>query len=95
VNISLLYNESAGEGIASDDLKDQIERGGHQVVKTVQRKEDISGVLDSPVDLVVAAGGDGTIASAAKAVAGSGIPLAILQPTTSREASASREPSRS
>jgi diacylglycerol kinase family enzyme len=78
VKISLLYNESAGEGIASDDLKDQIERGGHQVVKTVQRKEDISRVLDSPVDLVVAAGGDGTIASAAKAVAGSGIPLAIL-----------------
>ena len=78
MKISLLYNESAGEGISSDDLKDQIERGGHQVVQTVQRKVDISRVLDSPADVIVAAGGDGTIASAAKAVAGSGIPLAIL-----------------
>ena len=78
MKISLLYNQSAGEGISSDELKDQIERAGHDVVRTVQREADTARLFDPRVELIVAAGGDGTIASAAKAVAGSGIPLAIL-----------------
>ena len=78
MKISLLYNQTAGEGISSDELKDQIERAGHDVVRTVQREADSARLFDPRVELIVAAGGDGTIASAAKAVAGSGIPLAIL-----------------
>ena len=78
MRVSLLYNKSAGEGISAEDLTAQIERGGHDVVRTVQREADISVLLDPPVELVVAAGGDGTVAAAAKAVAGSHIPLAIL-----------------
>ena len=78
MKVSLLYNKSAGEGISAEDLTAQIERGGHEVVRTVQREADISVLLDPPVELVVAAGGDGTVAAAAKAVAGNNIPLAIL-----------------
>ena len=78
MKVSLLYHESAGEGIAVEDLTAQIERGGHEVVRTVQREADLSVLLDPPGELVVAAGGDGTVAAAAKAVAGSNIPLAIL-----------------
>jgi diacylglycerol kinase (ATP) len=78
VKVSLLYKKSARESISTEDLTAQIERGGHQVLQAVQRGTDISVLLDPPVELVVAAGGDGTVAAAAKAVAGNNIPLAIL-----------------
>jgi diacylglycerol kinase (ATP) len=78
VKVSLLYNKSAGDGISADDLTAQIERGGHRLLRTVQRGTDSSVLFDQPVELVVAAGGDGTVAAAAKAVAGHNIPLAIL-----------------
>ena len=78
MKVSLLYNTKAGEGISAGELTRQIERGGHEVVRTVQRKGDTAALLEPPAELVVAAGGDGTVAAAAKAVAGSNIPLAIL-----------------
>ena len=78
MKVSLLYNKSAGEGISAEDVTAHLERGGHEVVRTVRRKGDNSVLLDPPVELVVAAGGDGTVAAAAKAVAGTNIPLAIL-----------------
>jgi diacylglycerol kinase family enzyme len=78
MKVSLLCNKSAGEGISAEDLTALIERGGHEVVRIVQRVEATSVLLDPPVELVVAAGGDGTVAAAAKAVAGHDMPLAIL-----------------
>ena len=78
MNVALLYNKTAGEGISAGDLRAQIERGGHEIVRTVQREADMSALLAPPAEIIVAAGGDGTIASAARATAGSGVPLAIL-----------------
>ena len=78
MQIALIYNEHAGEGMSRDELTEQVERGGHEVVATLGSHSDLTRVLKTPAELVVAAGGDGTIASAAKAVAGSGRPLAVL-----------------
>ena len=78
MKVALFYNKDAGEGLAPGMLRDQLTRGGHEIVRSIRRGTQISGLLDAPVELVVAAGGDGTIAAAARAVAGSEIPLAIL-----------------
>jgi diacylglycerol kinase family enzyme len=78
MKISLLYSEGAGVGVSADSLREQIERAGHQVVDVVEKDSDVERMLERPAELVVAAGGDGTVWRAANALAGRGIPLAIL-----------------
>jgi diacylglycerol kinase (ATP) len=79
VRVSLLYNPSAGEGEASHPLPEMLTRHGHQVVTVVDDKRQAEQrLLAQPCDLVVAAGGDGTVGLAARAVAHRGVPMAIL-----------------
>jgi diacylglycerol kinase (ATP) len=83
MNVSILYNEDAGEGISGQSLRELIERAGHTVLEIVtsDRLKAADGLkrrLDARTDLMVAAGGDGTIATGAGIVAGSSTPLAIL-----------------
>lgn len=77
MKISLLFNESAGDGISSDWLCDAMKRAGHGPIRLV-KKSEFDRVLEDSPELVVAAGGDGTVRRAAEAIAGHGIPLAIL-----------------
>jgi diacylglycerol kinase family enzyme len=82
VNVSILYNEDAGQGISGDSLRGLIERAGHTVLDVVTgdqlKIETSSRPIDTRSDLIVAAGGDGTVAVAAGVVAGTSTPLAIL-----------------
>ena len=78
MRISLLYSEGAGTGVSAASLREQMERGGHTVVEVVEKDADVERMLERPADLVVAAGGDGTVWRAANALAGRGIPMAIL-----------------
>ena len=76
--MSLLYNKNAGDRLPLDRIREAIERHGHELVRVVEKHTDVEGLLDERPDLVAAAGGDGTIALAARLLAGRGIPLAIL-----------------
>jgi diacylglycerol kinase (ATP) len=78
VRISLLYNESAGKGVTLVQIRSAIEGHGHDLVRIVEKKTDSGRLLDEPCEVVVAAGGDGTVSTAARLLAGRGIPLAIL-----------------
>jgi diacylglycerol kinase family enzyme len=78
MRVSVLYNEDAGDGLSSNDLRDQIERLGHDVVHLVDHPTAFARTLDDSIDLAVTAGGDGTVRNAAVALAGRSIPLAIL-----------------
>jgi diacylglycerol kinase family enzyme len=78
LRIALLYNDDAGEGATLRQIREAIEEHGHAVVRAVEHLDDTSDLLDETADLVVAAGGDGTVAEAARVVAGRGIPLAVL-----------------
>jgi diacylglycerol kinase (ATP) len=78
VKLALIYKQTAGEGVSRRELTDQLERSGHHVLRALDVDADLSRLLSPDVDLVVAAGGDGTIAVAAKALAHSGVPLAVL-----------------
>lgn len=77
---TLLHNPKAGGDAAAsrDDLLAWLERAGVEAVYVNSKKDDLDAALEDPGALVVAAGGDGTIAKAARRLAGRGIPLAIL-----------------
>jgi diacylglycerol kinase family enzyme len=82
VNVSILYSRDAGHGISGDNLRDLVESGGHSVLEIVTAERlEANGSRrrpDSRSEVLVAAGGDGTVALAAHMVAGSSTPLAIL-----------------
>jgi diacylglycerol kinase (ATP) len=78
VRVALFHNEAAGDGRSVDEITTLLERHGHRVVHVVDRECSAESILEHHADLVVAAGGDGTVATAARVLAGSEIPLAVL-----------------
>jgi len=74
----LYWNDSAGGGTSLDEVSVLIAKAGHSVECVVERPADLPCVFGVPIDCVVAAGGDGTVARAGRALAGRDIPLAIL-----------------
>lgn len=80
MRVTLLHNQSAGsENHAADELKAAIEGAGHRLVEVSSGLEElIASVRERPADVIAIAGGDGTVGRAACALAGCGIPLAIL-----------------
>ena len=77
MRICLYWNKTAGGGISLDRLTSIVDGAGHHVERVVDDVTDLPSPLDD-VDCVVAAGGDGTVARAGRALAGGPIPLGIL-----------------
>lgn len=74
-----MHNASAGkEDHSAAELIDEIRRAGHHVVEHVGRRKELAEAIRRPCDLVVAAGGDGTFGKAARILAGTAIPLAVV-----------------
>ena len=78
LRVMLYHNEDAGEGASAHDLTATIERHGHTVVAVVGTSDDATRILEAESDLVVASGGDGTVSTAARVLAGKATPMAIL-----------------
>lgn len=78
MKIALLYNEDAGYSVKVDDIRTAIERRNHEIVYAIDKDDDGRGLLDAGADLIVVAGGDGTVAGAVRLMAGHPMPLAIL-----------------
>jgi diacylglycerol kinase (ATP) len=78
VRISLLYKEDAGRGVRAETLRHRIERAGNQLVHSIDRKSDLAKLVGDRTEMVVVAGGDGTVWRAMSALAGRSTPLAIL-----------------
>src|SRR5688572_33374639 len=87
MRVTLVHNPGAGdESHSAKRILKRLTDAGHDATLGLTGKRGISKALEDPGDLVVAAGGDGTIKKVALALAGRGIPLAILPivlPTTS------------
>src|SRR5919106_1088044 len=77
VRITLVHNPDAGGGVDADALVELIEEAGHEV-RAVSAKKGWRKALRQPADLVVAAGGDGTVHKVALAMAGTDVPIAVL-----------------
>src|SRR5688572_23555594 len=78
MRIWLYWNATAGDETPLDAITAQIRRAGHEVTKVLREKDAPASVVGSNAEALVAAGGDGTVARAARALAGSAMPLAIL-----------------
>ena len=64
MNVWVLLNDNAGRSLPSDELHSLIERAGHAVVGVAKQYHERT-ELPSGIDVIVAAGGDGTVAAAA------------------------------
>jgi diacylglycerol kinase (ATP) len=78
VNVWILCNEGAGRGLSAEDVRDLVERAGHTVVGVAKEYDAGTPLARGRLDLVVAAGGDGTVATVAGVAFRSGAALAIL-----------------
>lgn len=79
MRLVLMHNPQSGnEDHSTEDLTRLLRRAGHQLVRDVSRRKDLSAALAEPCDLVVVAGGDGTVGKAAERLAGTGVPWTIL-----------------
>lgn len=80
MRVALLHNPSSGsEDHAHAELAALLRRAGHQVEHVVERVSELTAALQAaPCDLVVVAGGDGTVGRAACELSGWQVPLAIF-----------------
>ena len=77
MRISLVHNPTAGDGQDVDDVVKLLTDAGHEVHYR-SSKGDWKRLLQDPGDLLVAAGGDGTVRKVALAAAEHELPFAVL-----------------
>ena len=80
MRVTLIHNPGAGDEQqdAADELPGLIRAAGHDVRYQSAGDSDWSAALLAPADLIVVAGGDGTVGRVAKRMVGRDVPLAVL-----------------
>jgi diacylglycerol kinase (ATP) len=79
MRVTLMHNPRAGHGGPSDDeLVKLLKKADYKVDYQSTRKKKWKKALAEPGDLVVVAGGDGTVGKVVKELAGREVPVAIL-----------------
>jgi diacylglycerol kinase family enzyme len=74
-----MHNSKAGRGNhAKKDLTAALANAGHQATYQSTKEGDYKKALKKPADLVLAAGGDGTVGKVGRELIDSGIPLSVL-----------------
>jgi diacylglycerol kinase (ATP) len=78
MKVALVHNADAGDAVSLSELVRSLTTHGHDVVATAHPADGVEPLRLDEVELVVAAGGDGTIAATARELVGSSTTLAIL-----------------
>src|SRR6266567_728629 len=79
MRITLMHNPKAGRGKHDKkELMAALARSGHHAIYQSTKKSDYKKALKKSTDLVIAAGGDGTIGKVGRELIDSGIPLSVL-----------------
>jgi diacylglycerol kinase family enzyme len=78
MRVSVFINDGAGGETDVNSIVRAIERHGHEIVRLVGKDDRLERLIEADADVVVAGGGDGTIASVARLMAGRAQPLAML-----------------
>ena len=74
-----MHNPTAGNGRhSSDALLALLVEAGHDAAYQSAKAKGFAAALEEPAELVVVAGGDGTVGKVAKRLSGRGTPIAIL-----------------
>ena len=90
--VTLIHNPGAGD--QDEDGKSLLKllrEAGHEVRYQSAKDDDWKRALKKPADLIVIAGGDGTVGRVARRVADRGIPLALLPSGTANNIARSLE----
>src|SRR5687768_13875028 len=79
MQLTLIYNLNAGEGINEpEELQRRLKRLGYRVRSQSRSSDDFPSALAEPTDLIVAAGGDGTVAKVVRKLPDRRVPVTIL-----------------
>ncbi len=79
MRVTLIHNPGAGrQGMTATALKKLLSSHGHEVRYRSQKEPGWKKALKKPADLVVVAGGDGTVARVARRMVCRGVPIALL-----------------
>src|SRR5215471_11961346 len=79
MRITLMHNPKAGHGKhAKKELMDALAKARHQVTYQSTKKRTTRKLSKKPTDLVIAAGGDGTVGKVALQLVDSGVPLGVI-----------------
>lgn len=79
MRITLMHNPDAGRGEhEADDIMELLAKAGHDATYQSMDEKNHSDALDRLADVVVAAGGDGTVGTVARHLIGRNIPLSVL-----------------
>lgn len=90
MRVTVLHNPSAGgEELDRERLLELVEKAGYRADYHSTKHNGWKKALDDPRDLVIVAGGDGTVAKVARRLAGRGVPLAIIPLGTANNIAAS------
>jgi diacylglycerol kinase family enzyme len=92
VLVTLIHNPNAGDQDQDGkSLRKLLGDAGHEVRYHSAKEEGWKRALKRPADLIVVAGGDGTVGRVIRRVAGRGIPLALLPSGTANNIARSLE----
>ena len=79
MRVTLLHNPTAGdEEHSRERLLEALADAGHEAVYQSAKEDGWMEALEPPADLIVAAGGDGTMDKVFRAAAGGPVPVAVL-----------------
>lgn len=79
MRVTLIHNPGAGKQAKDEaDLKKLLKRAGHQVRYQSSKEAGWKKVLKKPADLIVVAGGDGTVGRVVRRMPGIDVPVALL-----------------
>jgi diacylglycerol kinase family enzyme len=78
VRITLIHNPGSGRANDAKKLRKFLEACGHEVRYRSVKEPGWKRALKKPADLVVVAGGDGTVGKVARRMVGRGVPIGIL-----------------
>ena len=87
---SLVHNPTAGdENHSGEELATMLRKAGYDVANYTTKKDDLARLADDPGDLIVAAGGDGTVRKVATRLIDIRVPIALLPIGTANNISTS------
>jgi diacylglycerol kinase family enzyme len=80
VRVTLIHNPAAGRQRAGDAarLRNFLSDAGHEVRYQSAKEDGWKRALKKPADLIVVAGGDGTVAKVTRRMVGRGVPVGVL-----------------